>query len=298
MKYNPLKQDYSKIVWNDNLIPLTRRRGSGEKKAFSDEENKFEKVIIKVNELIDDDPDAAVKLMEKFPASELKERKEIFIAEIHYNSDNKEFALKLLEKISKESPDCIEALLLLSVWYFELIDYDRSKKMIETIMEKYPDDPRGYLILSEIFHDIEAFEDQRKILEVYLDKYPEDPQIHGALGVAYYEKELYDEAFYHFGKATTGDPENINWRLNFCSLLMISKDEWQSCYIMLNDLANRDPDNPEVRYYLGKQCVLMEKNDEAKRELEILKNIEGEHGKYYQQFLLEFSMFGDQEAKK
>ncbi|MDM5188433.1 tetratricopeptide repeat protein [Bacillus sp. DX4.1] len=142
------------------------------------------------------------------------------------NEDMIRDALRLTKQMLQEQPHHYDVLVLQSHALFELGDEKKAEKICLQLVETMPFVSRGFLALADIYRSQERFKEAINMLEKGLTHHPHENAIYLALAASYHQDGRTEKAEELMCHVLSFDPSDLLVRYNHaCYLAMLNRNE-------------------------------------------------------------------------
>ncbi len=175
------------------------------------------------------------------------------LAALHVMERRYDQALPLLERVVRNTPPPLPALILLGHVYFADGQTAKALKTFRRVIREAPHQPEGYVKAAAIELDRDRLSAAFAILDAGLDKV-HDPipllQVYEGLGKTLLNRNRVPEALHCFQQIEQNQPENMAVKEVLATLYAL-RDEPQKARAKWEAILIRQPDNPLAHLRLG-----------------------------------------------
>jgi tetratricopeptide (TPR) repeat protein len=194
------------------------------------------------------------------------------LAYVLYHLDSLEVAIQAYEHIVARSPADSTALANLGALYLGQERYQEAVQTLRQLLEVNPTHLNAHINLGVAFEHLEQLAEAEK---AYRQAILLDPQLatgHYNLGTLYWNRKDYEKAIAAYKTAVELSPEDNN-ALYSLAVSHLSIEDWDGALPLLEELAERMPDNPLVWNELGRIYAIKGQLEKSKQAYEETKHL-------------------------
>jgi tetratricopeptide (TPR) repeat protein len=215
---------------------------------------------------------------------------------ILYKTQGKtEKVIALLENILKQDPNNVRASMELAYYYYRKGKKKDAEKMLVTLGRRSQDEFEVIVVVIQLYVDQKKYDEALIIIDGLLKGRPGSPDLNHLGGVARYELKKYDQAIVHFEKVT---PESRFFQDAVVHVAFIYQDQGKrgAAVTFLTSAIEKDPDNPDFKYYLGTFYEELKDYENAALHINQAIAIEPDNPRYYFRLGVVYDKWDQKEA--
>jgi Flp pilus assembly protein TadD len=157
--------------------------------------------------------------------------------------------------------------------YLGLEDFGRARVCFEFSLRTRPNDPDSLCGLGVACSESERWDEAVTAFEKAVSVQPKDADLHYNLGFSYGEAGRPRDAVRQYETAAQLDPSLVDALVNL-ALAQVGLKQFDEAVTALRRAAKVAPDDAEVQYELGLVLFTLGKDEEARRQCDILKHLD------------------------
>jgi Flp pilus assembly protein TadD len=157
--------------------------------------------------------------------------------------------------------------------YLGLEDSGRARVCFEFSLRTRPNDADSLCGLGVACGESERWDEAVAAFEKAVSVQPKDADLHYNLGLTYDEVGRPRDAIRQYEAAAQLDPSSVDALVNL-ALAQVKLKQFDEAVTTLHRAAEAAPDDAEVQYELGLELFVVGKDEEARRQCDILKDLD------------------------
>jgi tetratricopeptide (TPR) repeat protein len=206
-----------------------------------------------------------------------------------------EKVIALYENILEKDPANIRASMELAYYYYQKGKKKDAEDMLLKLGLRSQNEFEVIVVVIQLYIDQKKYDDALIVINGMLKGLPESPDLNHLAGVAHYGLKNYDRAIAHFEKVT---PESRFFQDAVVHVAFIYQEQKQNVAAVqfLKSAIEKDPDNPDFKYYLGTFYEELEDYENAALLINQAIEIEPDNPRYYFRLGVVYDKWNKKEA--
>jgi len=203
--------------------------------------------------------------------------------------------ISLYEDILKDDPDNIRASMELAYYYYQKGERKDAEEMLVKLGLRSQNEFEVIVVAIQLFVDQKKYTEALIIINGMLKGLPDSPDLHHLGGVAHYGLKQNDQALVHFTKVT---PESRFFQDAVVHVAFIYQEQKKNkaAVTFLKSAIEKDPDNPDFKYYLGTFYEELEDYENAALLIKQAIEIEPDNARYFFRLGVVYDKWNKKEA--
>jgi len=191
-----------------------------------------------------------------------------------------EKVITLLESIIAQDPDNIRASMELAFYYYRTGNKEEAARMLVKLGQRSQNEFEVIVVVIQLYLDHKKYDDAVIIIDAMLNGAPDSPDLNHLRGVASYGLKKYDQAAAHFEKVT---PESRFFQDAVVHVAFIYQEQGKKAAAIkfLTSAIEKDPGNPDFKYYLGTFFEELEDYESAALHIKQAIALDPDNPRYY-----------------
>ncbi len=158
--------------------------------------------------------------------------------------------IELYEEILQSNPGNVRAAMELGYYYHQQGMKKEAEKYLIKLGLRSLNEFEVIINVIQLYIDPKKYDDALVVINGMLKGAPDNPDLHHLAGISYYGVKNNDMALFHFEKVT---PESRFFQDAVVHVAFIYQDQQKNekAIKFLSSAMEKDPDNPDFKYYLG-----------------------------------------------
>ncbi len=206
-----------------------------------------------------------------------------------------EKVIALYEEILKKDPGNIRASMELAYYYYQKGKKKDAEDMLVKLGLRSQNEFEAIVVVIQLYVDQKKYDDALIIINGMLKGLPDSPDLNHLGGVAHYGLKNNDRALAHFEKVT---PESRFFQDAVVHVAFIYQEQKKNAAAVkfLTSAIEKDPDNPDFKYYLGTFYEELEDYENAALLINQAIEIEPDNPRYYFRLGVVYDKWNKKEA--
>ncbi len=188
--------------------------------------------------------------------------------------------IKLYEDILRNDPDNIRALVELGLYYRQLGRKSASTQTLAQLGVRSRNEFEVIITIIQLYIDPKKYDDALIVVNGMLNGLPDSPDLHHLAGIASYGTKDNAAAISHFKRVS---PQSRFFQDAVVHVAFILQEEGKNddAILFLEQSIQKDPENPDFKYYLGTFHEEKEAYETAEAYLKQAIAIDPDNPRYY-----------------
>ncbi len=203
--------------------------------------------------------------------------------------------IALYEDILQKDPDNIRASMELAYYYYQKGEKKDAETMLIELGLRSQDEFEIIVLVIQLYVDQKKYDEALIVINGMLKGLPDSPDLNHLGGVAHYGLKQNDQAVAHFQKVT---PESRFFQDAVVHVAFVYQEEKKNAAAIrfLKSAIEKDPDNPDFKYYLGTFYEELEDYENAAQLINQAIEIEPDNPRYYFRLGVVYDKWNKKEA--
>ena len=203
--------------------------------------------------------------------------------------------IALYEDILQKDPGNIRASIELAYYYYQKGKKKEAKQMLVKLGLRSQNEFEVIVVVIQLYIDQKKYDEALVIINGMLKGLPDSPDLNHLAGVTYYGLKNNDQAIAHFVKVT---PESRFFQDAVVHVAFVYQEQKKNAAAVsfLKSSIEKDPDNPDFKYYLGTFYEELEDYENAALLIKQAIEIEPDNPRYYFRLGVVYDKWNKKEA--
>jgi len=188
--------------------------------------------------------------------------------------------IRLYEDIIRTDPNNIRAAVELGLYYQQQGMRSQSQEILNHLGLRSQNEFEVIITVIQLYIDPKKYKDALVVIDGLLKGLPDSPDLHHLAGIAYYGLKKYNQAMVHFKRVI---PPSRFFQDAVVHVAFILQDDGkqEEAIGFLTAAIEKDPENPDFKYYLGTFYEELEDYEKAEKFIREVIEIEPDNPRYY-----------------
>jgi tetratricopeptide (TPR) repeat protein len=201
----------------------------------------------------------------------------------------------LYEDILENYPGNIRATMELAYYYHQAGKKKDAQRMLVNLGLRSQNEFEVIVVVIQLYIDQKKYDEALIVINGMLKAIPDSPDLNHLGGVAYYGLKNNEKAIIHFEKVT---PESRFFQDAVVHVAFVYQEQKKNdaAVKFLKSAIEKDPDNPDFKYYLGTFYEELEDYENAAQYIKQAIEIEPDNARYYFRIGVVYDKWNKKEA--
>jgi len=169
---------------------------------------------------------------------------------LYKNQGKTEKIIQLYEDILRSNPNNIRAAIELGFYYQQQGMKDDAQRILTKLGSRSQNEFEVIITVIQLYLDPKEYNDGLAVINEMLKGLPNSPDLNHLAGIAYYGLKNNDRAIAHF-KKVTAESRFFQDAVVHVAFILQEKGKNEEAIKFLTAAIEKDPENPDFKYYLG-----------------------------------------------